>query len=48
MHLGARASPQYFSYIVEVIFNGGGNRSTGENNIDLSQVTDKLYRVHLA
>ena len=38
---------QYFSYIVAVSFIGAGNRSTRKKNTDLSQVTDKLYRIML-
>ena len=44
---------QYFSYILAVSCNGGGNWSPIENHIGLSQVTDKLdhiilYRIHFA
>jgi hypothetical protein len=33
---------QYFSYIVEVSFIGGGKPENPEKTIDLSQATDKL------
>jgi hypothetical protein len=44
---------QYFSYIVEVSFIGGGNRSNRRKPPELPQVTDNmyhlmLYRVYLA
>jgi hypothetical protein len=38
---------QYFSYIVAVSVNGGGNRSTRKKITDLPQVTDKLYHIML-
>ena len=38
---------QYFSYIVEVSFIGGGNRSTRGETTELLQVTDKFYRIML-
>jgi hypothetical protein len=37
---------QYFSYIMAVSFNGGGNGVPGENH-DLPQVIDKLYHITL-
>jgi hypothetical protein len=36
-----------FCYIVAVLFIGGGNRSTRNKTMDLSQVTDKLYHTML-
>jgi len=37
---------QYFSYIVALSFIGGRNQNT-QRTTDLSQVTDKLYRIML-
>jgi len=39
--------PQYFSYIVAVSFIGVRKPEYLEKNIDLSQVTDKLYHIML-
>ena len=38
---------QYFIYIVQVSFIGGGNRSTQDTTTNLPQVTDKLHHIML-
>jgi hypothetical protein len=59
MHDGAKGSEyrlgygvkhhfqQYFIYIVQVSFIGGGNRSTQDTTTNLPQVTDKLDHIML-
>jgi hypothetical protein len=43
--LVSRHFQQYLSYIVAVIFIGGGNRSTQRKNTDFPQVTGKRLLV---